>query len=409
AVLVGHGLVARAVVVVREDQPGDKRIVAYVIGESGLVVDEVDLRRFCSEALPDYMVPSAFVVLESFPLTPNGKLDREALPVPDFSVAVTAKGREPETDAERVLCELFAEILGLEQVGVDDNFFDLGGHSLLFTRLISRLRSDFDMEITLRTVFEAHTPADLAAHFADHGERRLPLAPRTRGETVLPLSFSQLRFWLQGKLQSGGAQHVITTTLRLSGVLDGQALRAALGDVVGRHEVLRTVFPVADGLPVQRIVATKDALPELPLTTVRDRDALPGLLEAEAIRPIDVSTEPPLRAALFELGPTEHVLALIIHHIAFDGASSVPLARDLSMAYTARCAGEEPSWAALPVQYADYTLWQRELLGDECDEGSLFSRQLAFWRGCLAGMREELVLPWDRARPVVGSGCAGAV
>ncbi|MFD8368983.1 condensation domain-containing protein, partial [Streptomyces hygroscopicus] len=226
--------------------------------------------------------------------------------------------------------------------------------------------------------------------------------------SLIPLSFSQLRFWFQDELHDWSRTPTAPVVLRLSGVLDAQALWAALGDVVGRHEVLRTVFPVVDGQPRQRVLSPQEAGLEFEVRTV-SADEVAEEAEEFAQRPFDLKADVPLRAALFVVGTANHVLVASIHHIAFDGWSVAPFLRDLSTAYEARLGGVEPGWDELPVQYADFTLWQRELLGvDECVEGVL-QEQLDFWRGCLAGMREELVLPWDRARPVVGSGCAGAV
>ncbi|WP_328545524.1 non-ribosomal peptide synthetase [Streptomyces platensis] len=405
AVLNTHQDVARSVVLAREDQPGDKRIIAYLIGTPGKHLKTGDLRRHAAGRLPEFMVPSAFVVMESFPLTPNGKLDRKALPLPDYGF--TAVGRGPRSPQEEILCTLFAEVLGVERVGVDDSFFDLGGHSLLATRLISRIRTVLNVWVSVRALFEAQTVAGLAQGLKNANAVVGALEPQERPER-LPLSFTQRRLWFLDALDGPNATYNTPMAFRLSGALDVVALRAALADVVGRHEALRTVFPEADGEPYQRILLPEDSTVALPVSTAHDGE-LPQLLENEASRPFDLSADLPLRACLFELGREQYVLLLTIHHIAFDGWSMDPLARDVSAAYEARCAGVVPVWASLPVQYADYSLWQRDVLGDEGDAGSLLSRQLEYWTGVLAGMPDVLELPVDRPRPAVASHQGGVV
>ncbi|MFE2031616.1 amino acid adenylation domain-containing protein, partial [Streptomyces hygroscopicus] len=345
AVLVGHGLVARAVVVVREDQPGDKRIVAYVIPAPGGRLKLGDLRRHLASRLPEFMVPSAFVVLESFPLTPNGKLDRKTLPMPEYGPAGADHGTP--TAQEEILCALYAEVLGVERVGIDDSFFDLGGHSLLATRLVSRIRTVLGVNISVRPMFAAPTPRALARVLDDERSPRPSLKARPRPDRVL-LSSAQRRLWFLDRLEGPNATYNEYEAFRLSGAVDVPALRAALGDVVGRHEALRTVFPEADGEPYQRILSAQEVRLELDVRTVTDQEL--GTAKAAAVRwSFDLERDLPIRASLFTLAPTEHVLLLAIHHIACDGWSMDPLARDLSVAYGARCAGRVPSWAELPV------------------------------------------------------------
>ncbi|MBP0455848.1 amino acid adenylation domain-containing protein, partial [Kitasatospora sp. RG8] len=400
AVLAGHPALARAAVLVREDGPGDKRLVAYVVPADGTHAGGVhtglahDVREFAGRHLPQYMVPSAVVVLDALPLTVNGKLDRGALPAPEYPAAT---GRGPAGLREELMTEVFAEVLGLESVGADDDFFALGGHSLLATRLVSRVRAVFGVEPALRALFEAPTAAGLVARLGGAGQARPAPTALVRPER-LPLSFAQRRLWFLDQLEGPGATYNIPLALRLSGPVDGVALNAALRDVIGRHEVLRTVFPLADGEPYQRVLDPAELEWELSTAQVGAEEV--AALAAEAAgHPFDLSAQPPIRAWLFSTDEDEHTLVLTIHHIAADAWSMGPLANDLAVAYRARLAHRAPDWAPPAVQYADYALWQRELLGSEDDPESLLSAQVAHWRQALAGAPEELHLPADRARP----------
>ncbi|MGY0057918.1 amino acid adenylation domain-containing protein [Streptomyces sp. LZ34] len=356
-------------------------------------------RERLAEKLPEYMVPSAVMVLDRLPLTPNGKLDRRALPVPDY--AVTAGGRGPRTPREEVLCGLFAEVLGVDRVGIDDSFFDLGGHSLLTTRLVSRIRGVLGVEVPIAAVFESPTVAGLATRVAGGGRVRTALAPMVRPD-VVPLSFAQRRLWFLHKLEGPSATYNMPLALRLTGTVDAEALHAALRDLVGRHESLRTVFPEVDGEPHQSVLDVAEADFGWERRPVSEAD-LPAALEETARHGFDLSSEVPVRAWLFEVGPSDSVLLLLVHHIAGDGWSMGPISRDIMAAYTARAQGDAPRWPELPVQYADYTLWQRELLGDESDPDSVYSQQVGYWREQLADLPELVSLPADRPRPVVAS------
>jgi amino acid adenylation domain-containing protein/non-ribosomal peptide synthase protein (TIGR01720 family) len=401
AVLAAGPGVGQAVVIAREDDPGARRLVAYVVAAAGAVVDGAALRQHAAGILPDHMVPAAVVAMDALPVTGNGKLDRAALPAPEFA-GLAGGGREPATAAEELVCSLFAEVLGLENVRTDKSFFDLGGDSITSMQLIARTRAVLDAEISIQDFFAEPTPAGLA-RVVERGARPRPpvraVAPRPE---VLPLSFAQLRMWFINRLGGAESAYNIPLVMRLTGKLNRAALAAALADVAGRHESLRTVFPDVDGVPRQQVLDGAAGRPVLEMAEESGPRA--GAVVADASRRgFDVSRELPWRAVLAEAGPAEHVLALVVHHIAADGWSMGVLARDLGAAYAARREGRAPEWTPLPVQYADYALWQRELLGSEDDPASLMSEQLGYWRQALAGLPAELALPADRPRPATAS------
>ncbi|HLB78054.1 MAG TPA: condensation domain-containing protein, partial [Candidatus Dormibacteraeota bacterium] len=388
AALLRHPAVAQAALLARQDSPGDQRLVAYVTPGS---LDPAALRHHLALSLPDYMLPAAILSLDSLPLTPNGKLDRKALPAPDYSAV--GEWHAPGTPQQEILCSLFAETLGVARVGIHDNFFDLGGHSLLATRLISRIRSSLGVELSIRILFEAPSVAALAERLtgADAAGPALQAVVRP---AEIPLSFAQRRLWFLNRMEGPSATYTIPIALRLTGPLARAALQAALGDLLERHENLRTVFPETRGIPRQQIL---DAA-SLSLQAVEvEESELAEAISAAARPGFELTSELPWRAHLFALGPEEHVLLVLIHHIAGDGWSLGPLVADLSAAYEARSRGMRPDLPPLPVQYADYTLWQHERLRQESD------RQLAFWREALAELPEQLNLPTDRGRPAQAS------
>ncbi|HEV3050200.1 MAG TPA: amino acid adenylation domain-containing protein, partial [Longimicrobium sp.] len=405
AVLRRHEDVADCVVMARADAD-EQRLVAYVVGQARAEA----LRAHVRQSLPEYMVPSAFVFLDALPLTPNGKLDRKALPAPDLA---SAEDRyvAPRTPVEEVLAGIWAEVLRLERVGVEESFFELGGHSLLATRVVSRIREVFGVELPLRALFEAPTVAQLAGRVEEMRRADLsvlpPLVPTER-TGALPVSFAQERLWFIDRLEPGSAAYNIPAALRLAGALDERALERSLGEIVRRHEGLRTTFTEVDGSPVQ-VIAPFGGF------TLQVED-LSGLGEAdreaavtrragdEARRAFDLSAGPLFRAELLRLGEEDHVLLLSMHHIVSDGWSTGVLFRELSVLYEAYRQGGESPLPELAVQYADYAVWQREQLAGEALE-----RQLAYWRERLADAPALLELPTDRPRPAVQTDRGAAV
>ncbi|WP_285561454.1 non-ribosomal peptide synthetase, partial [Actinoplanes regularis] len=401
SILIAHPRVAQAAVIAREDQPGDKRLVAYLVATSGsLDLDAV--REYAADRLPDYMLP-VLTTIDALPLTVNGKLDRAALPAPELG---TAGGRAPATATEEILCGLFAEILGVESVPADVSFFELGGDSLSAMRLIARVRAVLGAEVSVRALFAAPAVAGVAQQIEGSAQPvRAALGVRERPELV-PLSYGQQRMWFVSQLENAQDGPVTPYNLplasRISGDLDVAALEAAVGDVAARHEVLRTIYPEVDGVACQQILEGAAGRPPLLVTEVTEADA-ESELAMEAARRFDLSVDLPWRARLLVLGPDEFVLSLVAHHIAVDGWSMGLLSDDLRTAYVARRQGQAPAWTALGVQYADYALWQREVLGDLDDESSLIAGQLDHWRETLSGAPQELELPADRQRPAAAS------
>ncbi|MEU0370274.1 amino acid adenylation domain-containing protein [Streptomyces sp. NPDC006283] len=398
--LSSHPDVAHAAVVVNEST-GTKRLVGYFAPQDGTEAGEELLQRLrdhLKAGLPDYMVPSALVAVDTLPLTVNGKLDVRALPAPDFAGAGTS--RAPRTPREETLCALFAEVLGLPEgsVGIDSDFFELGGHSLLATRLVSRARTALDAELAIRDLFEAPTVAELVERAARSGGAARPALTAGERPDELPLSHAQQRLWVIQQIECTSAAYNFPLVMRLRGALDVDAWTAALADVTSRHEALRTVFVEPEGQAIQRVLPTEEARPAVERLRATE-DEVPALVDAAINRPFDLATELPLRATVVELAPEEHVVVLLLHHITTDEWSDRPFLRDLATAYSARISGAAPDWEPLPVQYADYALWQQRLLGDPADADSLAARQLEYWRTALDGAPEELELPTDRPRP----------
>jgi amino acid adenylation domain-containing protein len=401
--LGSHPAAGSVAVLVREDGPAGKRLVAYLTVRPGEAVPaSSDLRAYLLQRLPDYMMPAAFMVLDSMPLSPNGKVDRKALPAP----AVTEGAPDyaaPQGPLEEALAAIFADVLGVHPVSRHDRFFELGGHSLLAIQVCSRIREALQVELPLRTLFERQTVAELAHVLAGQtgastGENGAPAVPAIRPvprSGDLPLSFAQQRLWFFDQLAPGSTLYNVPIATRLRGPLSPALLEESLNRLVARHEVLRTTFATAGRDPVQVIA------PELTLcleAVPATEERLPAQIRAEAARPFDLAAGPLIRAHLFALGPAEHVLLVNMHHIIADGWSLGVLFGELGRIYTALHEGREPDLTPLPVHYADFAAWQQELLG-----GAEIQAQLAWWQQDLTGAPTVLALPTDRPRPAVQS------
>ncbi|MEU2331608.1 amino acid adenylation domain-containing protein [Streptomyces althioticus] len=404
AVLAAHPGVSRAAVVPRHAGSGALHLVAYTVPSGDAPASPADLRAHAAAHLPEHMVPAACVPVDALPLTANGKLDVQALPDPDFTAA--ASGTRPTTPEQALVCALFEDVLQLprESVGVDAGFFDLGGDSLLATRLLARLRHETGAEIPIAALFETPTPAALARRLAVRAQDALPrpvLGEAARPERV-PLSFAQERMWFLNRLDEGAATYHIPLLVPVGPDLDAEALDAALGDLADRHENLRTVIAEHDGVPYQRILAPGELCPVLRRIDCPAAETA-AHVTAALRRRFDLTAESPLAAWLLGTG-TERVLLFVLHHAAADGWSLGPFAADLSAAYASRRAGRAPDWAPPSVQYADYALWQRALLAPGPDGPGRLERLTAHWRTALYGLPEECTLPGDRPRPTAPRG-----
>ncbi|MCU7524702.1 MAG: amino acid adenylation domain-containing protein, partial [Ignavibacteria bacterium] len=398
-----------SVVVAREDIPGEKRIVAYIVVRDGNAFQKPQLMRYLSERLPEYMIPSAFVILQKLPVTPNGKVDRRALPAPDINEIMKemeSNYAAPRTVVEEVVSAIWAGVLNLPKVGINDNFFELGGHSLLATQVISRIKKEFNMEIPLRSIFENPTVARLshiveAAEMEKNGLAGSAILPVSRG-TVIPLSFAQERLWFLDQLEPGNIAYNVPEALRIYGKMNVEMLEESLNIITSRHEILRTVFLSREGKPYQkiipefnvavRVIEAGDFSREEQEVLIRD------YISKEAQKPFVLDTLPLFRALLIRLSEDESVMILIIHHIITDGWSSRKMFSELLNYYHQLENGEHPAVHGLPVQYADYAAWQREYFS-----GENLSRHIEYWTAKLKGSPQILELPTDRPRPAVQS------
>ncbi|MBJ7291727.1 condensation domain-containing protein, partial [Williamsia sp.] len=364
-----------------------------------------ELRDHLADLVPAYMVPSSITVLDAMPRTPVGKLDRAALPDPDRAGHVARVVEPPADDDERAVAAIVADVLGSDptEIGVTADFFDLGGNSLSATRVTARATEALGTRVGIRDLFDAPSVRGLVARIrmrAPDGASTatIPLVAGPRPDFV-PLSNAQQRIWFLNRFEPSSIAYTIPVVLRLVGDLDIAALRLAIGDVLDRHEVLRTVYPSTGGRPHQQVLTVADAEPLLDWSVTDDESAVAALLR----RGFDVSTELPIRGRIVAVGATDHVLALALHHIAVDGESVAPLVGDVVAAYRARAQGVAPRFAPLPVQFADYALWQQRVLGSVDDPASTLGAQAAHWSSRLAGIPDVLTLPTDRPRPAVAS------
>ncbi|MFD7080197.1 amino acid adenylation domain-containing protein [Streptomyces sp. NPDC059918] len=417
--LVQRDDTAAAAVVSHPDAHGDNALHAYLVPRArpqdvrGVPAKEVQelpdqewghrVLAELHESVPAYMVPLTCTVLDRMPLNANGKLDLRALPAPTRTVAHSASG----TPYEERLRQIFAEVLGLEHVGIEDDFFQLGGQSLLAVRAAARIERFWGVRLGVRDLYDAPTAAELAARLAARPDAApgtgpgapAPLAPRARTAHV-PLSYAQRRLWLLNQVDPGsGPAYHVPVVYRTRQDVDARVLRDALGDVMGRQENLRTVVVPDLEIPVQRVLGAGEWSPDVRVTACAPEE-LEDLLVASARAPFDLGRDLPVRAEIFRTGE-ETVLQLVLHHIAADGWSITPLSRDLGAAYAARAGGRDPELGALPVQYGDYALWQQELMDRQAD--TTWEEQLSYWTTRLKGIPEELPLPFDRSRPAVAS------
>ncbi|HEX3528277.1 MAG TPA: amino acid adenylation domain-containing protein, partial [Thermoanaerobaculia bacterium] len=402
AVLSRHPKVLEAVVIVREDEPGDQRLVAYVVAAEGGSQLVAELRLLVQQHLPQYMLPSAFVALASLPVTANGKLDRRALPRPEKARSERPLAA-PRNPVEEVLVGIWSEVLGVEEIGIEDNFFELGGHSLLATQVVSRAAKVFGVELPLRLLFEVPTVAGLSAGMertAGLWGAAPPVIEPVSRELPIPLSFSQLRLWLLDRLEPGQATYNIPAAVRMEGRLDVASLARSLGEIVRRHEALRTTFELRDDEPVQVIAEPRP----LPLPVV-DLAALPAmarwgvaqrLKEDDARRPFDLERGPLFRMMLVRLAMEDHLAIINMHHIVSDEWSVGVFVREVATLYQAFASGQPSPLPELPIQYPDFASWQRRWLN-----GERLGALVAYWQDQLAGAPAVLDLPFDRPRPAV--------
>jgi amino acid adenylation domain-containing protein len=400
--LNGHPAVQQSVVTAHEGGQGQKKLVAYYVAAAGQSVDVAELRSFLKQSLPDFMVPGAFVALQSFPLNTSGKVDRKALPAPEASDLRSSEYVAPRTSIEEQLASIWLEVLNVRQVGVHDDFFAVGGHSLLATQVISRIRQRLGAELPLRSLFESPTIAGLAARIESlkAGSAETTQIVRVPRDQPLPLSFAQERLWFLDQFEPLDSLYNITFAYRLRGELRISVLENSLSELVRRHEALRTGFTTLNGLPIQVI----EPRVELPIVVMDVSGCEPGRREAEArlvferekSRPFDLRTAPLFRASVVKLELNDHVLVLAMHHIISDGWSFGILTKELAAIYGALCHGGQPALEDLPLQYPDYAAWQRQYLS-----GVRIEREIEYWRQELAGAPTVLAIPTDHPRPAV--------
>ncbi|NMO02257.1 amino acid adenylation domain-containing protein, partial [Gordonia sp. TBRC 11910] len=396
--------VSAAAAAIKSPADSPDRLIGYVVGVPGdAALDPLDVRRWAATRVPDYMVPDFVVVLDRLPLNVNGKLDRSALP--DAVATATAQAVAPRSDVEETLAAIFADVLGLDEISVVESVFDVGGNSLLAARIVARACDELGVDLNLRDLFEAPTARLLAERAGHVGAGIEPISVVVPRPHRIPLSFAQQRMWFINQFDPDDAAYNLPVVVRLTGDVDVAALRSAVADVVARHEILRTTFPADDGVPHQVVGAAEDAGAQLDWAIV---DSAAELF-AQVRRGFDVGAQWPVRARLTGVDGDAWLLAVVLHHIGADGLSLRPLVADVVAAYAARAAGKAPQFAPLPVQFADFAMWQHRVLGSPADDDSVAGQQLSFWRQRLAGLPEVLDLPADRPRPLLASHRGAAV
>jgi amino acid adenylation domain-containing protein len=398
AFLRQYPLIKDCVVIVREDTPDDKRLVAYLVTKEKLEVKQ--LREFLKSKLPDYMIPAAWVELDAFPLTPNGKCDRNSLPIPDSTIAQESY-LAPRTATEKILANIWQEVLNLPQIGINDNFFDLGGHSLIATQVVSKIRQILSIELPLRYLFELSTLAELAAEIEQWSKQTKipPIQPISR-DRAIPLSFAQQRLWFMAQLEPDSSVYNVFDALRLQGKLEIQILIKTFKAIIGRHETLRTNFTTVVNEPVQVIHPTLDfQLPIIDLTTLSQaiqQQEVNTLIARESETPFDLEKDSLLRVILIRLNENEHLILVTMHHIISDGWSTGILVREVATLYQAFLEGKRSPLPELPIQYADYAVWQRDYL-----QGEVLDKQLSYWKQKLGGRLPVLKLPYRKSKPAI--------
>ncbi|WP_415047037.1 amino acid adenylation domain-containing protein [Gordonia sp. (in: high G+C Gram-positive bacteria)] len=398
AVLAAAPGVVHTAVTVASSPDGGEHSVGYVCAGPGESLDVEAVKVSVAGALPGYMVPTVWMVVDDIALNTAGKIDRKALPVPEFG-SLEAEYVAPESEVEEKLAAVFADVLGVDRVSVTESFFDAGGNSLSAMRLVARAGEALGVELNVRDLFDAPTVRELVVASVGKSEALPPVVAVVPRPERVPLSFAQQRMWFINQFEPEAPTYNIPAVLRLTGTLDVDALRVAVADVVRRHEVLRTTFPDVEGEPVQVVApesAVESGLPWFEVASVEE-------LERAASAGFDVSWQWPLRAIIHRLGDGEFLFAVVAHHIAADGESMLPLITDMLTSYAARMVGQEPQFVPLPVQIADYAIWQHEVLGSVSDPESVVGRQVGYWREQLAGVPDVLDLPMDRPRPAVAS------
>ncbi|MTJ47693.1 non-ribosomal peptide synthetase/type I polyketide synthase [Dolichospermum sp. UHCC 0259] len=401
-----HPQIQESIVIVREDVPGDKRIVAYIVFQSAARISEGEIRDYLSQKLPNHFLPAAYMRLDFLPLTPNGKIDRKALPIPEYKLLSSDNFTAPSTATEKIIATIWSQILGLERISIHDNFFALGGHSLLVVQVINAITQELSREISLRQFFQAATIAELAVIIDSSSENtpiyKMSIVPGQINRNSAVLSFSQQRLWFLEQLEPGRADYHISSSYHCLGDLNISALQQALDTIIARHQVLRTTFTNEDGNPIQIINAARPG--ELQIFDLQNQPLsaqateIQQLLSQEVQRPFNFSQDLMLRSCLLQISKTEYILLLVIHHIAADGWSMRILFQELSSLYTAFSQNLPSSLAELPIQYADFAQWQRQYL-----QGDVLESSINYWKKHLTGAPELLSLPTDRPRPPIQS------